>query len=66
MKQEYITPEMEIVIIGSPVLLAGSGVDSGLGIGYGGIDGGGGLEPSSREFDDLEELKKLMGGQFPF
>ena len=66
MKKRYITPEMEIVMTGSLVLLAGSGVDSGLGIGYGGIDGGGGLEPSSREFDDLEELQKLMGGQIPF
>jgi hypothetical protein len=54
MKKRYITPEMETVMTVSPVLLTGSGVDSELGIDYGGVDGTGGLEPSARGFDDFE------------
>ena len=55
MKKIYMTPEVEIVQIKTPVLLAGSiGSDElgGLG-GYGGIDEEGDVIPSSRLFDDL-------------
>ncbi len=63
MKKKYITPEMEIAIIETPVLLAGSGVTTdldGFG-GFGGIDIDGNLNPSSRELEDLENL---LGGGF--
>ena len=55
MKKIYMTPEVEVVQIKTPVLLTGSigSVDlGGLG-GYGGIDEEGDIIPSSRLLDDL-------------
>lgn len=45
-KKEYMTPTMDVVEIEKVTLLAGSGV-TGDGIGYGGIDDTGGLDPDA-------------------
>lgn len=55
MKKIYMTPEMEMVQIKTPVLLTGSiGSEElgGLG-GYGGVDENGDNIPASRLLDDL-------------
>lgn len=46
-KKEYMTPNMEVMEIKTMTLLAGSGVNSDLGIDYGGIDEGGSLDPAA-------------------
>lgn len=63
MKKEYMTPNMEIAIIETPALLAGSITTDipGLG-GFGGIDDTGDMIPKSQELEDLEKL--LGGGLF--
>lgn len=62
MKKKYITPEMEVAIIETPVLLAGSVTTDVPGLdGFGGIDIDGDLTPKSRELEDLENL---LGGGF--
>ena len=50
-KKEYMTPTMDVVEIEKVTLLAGSGV-TGDGIGYGGIDDTGGLDPDAPTLDD--------------
>lgn len=49
-KKEYMTPTMDVVEIEKVTLLAGSGV-TGDGIGYGGIDDTGGLDPDAPTLD---------------
>ena len=44
-KRLYITPDMEVVEVKTMMLLAGSGVSSDLGVGYGGVDEGGSQDP---------------------
>lgn len=39
-KKEYMTPDMEVMEIKTMTLLTGSGVNSDLGIDYGGVDDG--------------------------
>lgn len=51
-KKMYITPEVQVVEAENVQLLTGSGVNSDLGIGYGGVDEGGTLDPSAPEFSD--------------
>lgn len=46
-KKKYMTPNMEVMEIKTMTLLAGSGVNSDLGIDYGGIDEGGSLDPAA-------------------
>ena len=59
MKKTYIRPfitwketEPEIIICASVYLKSGGDVDD---IGYGGIDGGGSIDPSSRSFSSWED-----------
>ena len=47
MKETYITPAIELVEEEAAMLLAGSGVSAD-GIGYGGIDTDGSVDPESR------------------
>lgn len=53
-KRLYIAPVMEVVEINTMTLLAGSGVTSN-GIGFGGEDTGGDLDPSAPELLGLPE-----------
>ena len=57
MKKQYIRPYMSEVTLDSMQLLSGSIKSSNDEIGYGGVDGGGTLDPSSRryQFDWDEE-----------
>ena len=56
MKKTYLSPKVLIVEVTGQQILVGSEVGAtgldGFG-GYGGVDDGGGLDPSSRGFDDL-------------
>ncbi|MBQ9676860.1 MAG: hypothetical protein IJV44_01835 [Prevotella sp.] len=53
MKKTYINPEMEVIKINAPQIMAGSP-------GFGGEFGGG--TPESREFEDLEDFQNLLNG----
>ena len=55
MKKTYMTPAFEVVRVQTQALLTGSGVNTD-GIGYGGVDTGGTMEPSSREILDLLDI----------
>lgn len=59
MKKRYIAPEVNMVTIGSVLPLAASGVTTDRGIGYGGVDEEGTLDPSSRRghnvWDEVED-----------
>lgn len=54
-KKEYMTPDVQVIEIEKMTLLAGSGVSSDNGIGYGGLDEGSLLEPESPELFDVSE-----------
>lgn len=49
MKRTYIIPEMHVVPCLQSLPIAASGVTSNNGIGYGGVDEGGTLEPEVKE-----------------
>ena len=49
MKKVYITPTLNMEKLEAAKLLAGSGVKA-EGIGYGGIDSGGSLDPAAPQF----------------
>lgn len=51
MKKVYLAPNIEIVKVGHFHILSGSGIESDLGIGLGGEDDGGLLDPEAREFN---------------
>ena len=54
MKKTYLQPLTEVVKMETVRMICVSGgITSGNGIGYGGVDDGGGLDPSSRGLDDL-------------
>ena len=53
MKKRYLQPSLAIHKMGTWVILTGSGVTSGKGIGYGGVDENGTKDPSSRRSMDL-------------
>ncbi len=55
MKKTYMIPALEVVCIQSQPLLTGSGVNTD-GIGYGGVDTDGTMEPSSRVLLDLLDI----------
>ena len=55
MKKKYMTPTVEVVIITNNhhLLTTSDRINAGTkGIGYGGVDIDGVLDPASREFDD--------------
>ena len=52
-KKSYTTPSMEVTDVAPVQLLTGSLINSGLGIGYGGVDGEGTGDPEARTFLDL-------------
>ena len=54
-KKEYMTPDVQVIEIEKMTLLAGSGVSSDNGIGYGGLDEGSLLEPESPGLLDVSE-----------
>ena len=59
MKKQYIIPSMSVVRIGSMQMLSGS-VKGSNGIGYGGVDNNGTVDPASRshkyyDWDDDDE-----------
>lgn len=49
MKRRYLVPEAEAIKTEASKPLAGSGVTSSIGIGYGGVDTDGELDPSVKE-----------------
>lgn len=53
MKKVYMAPVTKMVAVGTEMLLAGSGVQSDNGIGYGGVDADGSKEPSARRRSDV-------------
>ncbi|MBQ8487603.1 MAG: hypothetical protein IJ533_08150 [Prevotella sp.] len=59
MKKIYMTPAVEALECLTEEMIAGSGVSSDVGIGYGGEDEGGKEDPASR-------IEELIGIQFPF
>ena len=54
MKKRYIIPQVSIVQIMHELPIAGSGVTGNNGIGYGGVDTDGTLEPSVKEFNEFD------------
>ena len=55
MKREYVAPQMEQMQIDEELPLCGSVKSSSKGIGYGGIDVDGILDPAANERLDLEK-----------
>lgn len=55
MKKTYMKPLLEVMECKMEAMLAGSGVSSGNGIGYGGVDNGGTQIPAAREIDSFLE-----------
>ena len=53
MKRQYITPTVMTVQAQAMQMLAASGVSSDKGIGYGGVDEGGTMDPSARRRKDV-------------
>ena len=53
MKKLYITPLMKQEQAEASEILASSGVGSDIGIGYGGVDTGGTLDPSVKTINDV-------------
>ena len=60
MKKTYKKPSLVVVECKTEAMLAGSGVSSGNGIGFGGVDTGGTQIPAAREIDDLIEQVQMM------
>ncbi|MBQ9231172.1 MAG: hypothetical protein IJ190_08325 [Prevotella sp.] len=61
-RKEYKAPMMEVFQMRNLELLTGSGVgNTDLGIGYGGVDESGDLEPSSRLLDEMLGDGNLFG-----
>lgn len=56
-KKAYMTPVVEVIEVMADQLLMTSGVSSELGIGYGGVDEGGTLDPAAPPgLPDMGEL----------
>ncbi len=53
MKKRYITPAMKAAAMEMENLMTDSGVVSTQGIGYGGVDEGGTIEPAAREYNGM-------------
>ena len=53
MKKIYITPAMKAAAMEMENLMTDSGVVSTQGIGYGGVDEGGTIEPAAREYNGM-------------
>jgi len=51
MKKTYKTPETEVLNLTVENIIASSIISSDVGIGYGGVDSNGSIEPSSRIVD---------------
>ena len=58
-KKEYMTPTMDVVETEGLTLLAGSGVSSD-GIGYGGVDENGDLDPAAPALPDMTDIVILF------
>ena len=52
-RKTYITPHVQVVKTEYLQLLSSSGVTSNNGIGFGGFDDGGAIDPASRELQGL-------------
>lgn len=59
-KKIYMTPEMETIAFKANKLLMASGVNSDLGIGYGGVDEGGTLDPAAPGLGGLTGLPDFI------
>ncbi len=57
-KKEYITPNMRMLSCGMGSLLSGSGVSAD-GIGYGGVDKDGSMDPSAK-YDDISFNENIL------
>ena len=55
MKKTYFTPTMGVVHTDAMNLLSGSGVESSLGIDYGGVDTEGTMEPGAPELSGVPD-----------
>lgn len=58
MKKEYIVPSIKVSVYQASELMSARGVIGDNGIGYGGIDDDGELDPSAKDYsvwDDTEE-----------
>ena len=53
MKKRYITPAMKAASMEMENLMTDSGVVSTQGIGYGGVDEGGTIEPAARDYNGM-------------
>lgn len=60
MKKLYTKPSLVVVECKTEAMLAGSGVSSNNGIGFGGVDTGGSQIPAAREIDDFIEQVQMM------
>ncbi len=56
MKKTYFTPTMGVVHTDAMKLLSGSGVESSLGIDYGGVDTDGTMEPGAPELSGVPDF----------
>ncbi len=56
MKKAYIIPDIQVVKIENVQLLSGSGVAGENGIGFGGVDEDGTLDPSAPNMSDLSDF----------
>ena len=61
MKKEYTTPVVEVMEMKANQLLMASGVSSDLGIGFGGVDDGGILDPAAPDLDSYFNTEDLDG-----
>ena len=53
MKKRYTTPRISVAQVALQRLVCASGVSSDKGIGYGGVDEGGTMDPSARRRKDV-------------
>ncbi len=60
MKKTYMTPMMEVMEVKANHLLMASGVNSDLGIGYGGVDDGGTIDPAAPGLGGLTGLPSFV------
>lgn len=73
MKKAYIQPKVDVYILNSEMMMAGSGVKGDIGIGWGGVDEEGTKDPDANEVsiwdsedDDITDSSSFLWGNVDF
>lgn len=73
MKKAYIQPKVDVYILNSEKMMAGSGVIGDIGIGWGGVDEEGTQDPDANEVsiwdsedDDITDSSSFIWGNVDF